>query len=100
MGRLRMPRFLLKLPSDERDELRLWMESGWGLKEARGDFVAARAGDTVSERGGGSDGFCAWRRCCSSGGLCGRCSSGKQETDADFFSSCSITAAYSRSISF
>lgn len=77
MGRPRMPRFLLKLPSDERDELRLWNERGLGLDEVRGDFVAVRAGDTVSERGGGSDDCCVERRCCSSGGLCGRCSSGK-----------------------
>lgn len=77
MGRLRMPRFLLKLPNEERDELRLCIESGVGLVEARGDFVAVRAGEMVSDRGGGSDGFCVERRCCSSGGLCGRCSSGR-----------------------
>ena len=40
MGRLRMPRFLLKLPSDDRDELRLWNERGLGLEEVRGDFAA------------------------------------------------------------
>lgn len=51
-----MPRLLLKLPKDDRDELRLCKESGVGLDDARGDLVRARAGDLVSERGGGKEG--------------------------------------------
>ena len=68
MGNPRKARFLLKLPTDEREELRLCKESGVGLLEAPGDFVSVRAGETVFERGGDTGFCCAWRRCWSSGG--------------------------------
>ena len=50
MGRFRMPRFLPKLPKDDRDEARLWIVIGEGLVCLCGEVVSVRVGDLVSVR--------------------------------------------------
>lgn len=101
MGRPRMPRFLLKLPSEVRDEARLWVdrppiEMGEGLEAFEG---RCRGGEAVVERTGGDEmrfcrgGDAGCRRCCSSGGLSGVLSWLASYTTLDDLASCSITAA-------
>ena len=55
MGRSRTLRFLLKLPNDERDGVRLWIVMGDGLVCLWGEVVKVRAGDLVPVRGTGGD---------------------------------------------
>ncbi len=84
-----MPRFLPKLPKDEREEARLWVVMGDGLIDFLGEVVRVRLGDLVPALGGGDGSPDVERRCCSSGGCC--CSSLTSMTDEDFCSSCSMT---------
>ena len=109
MGRPRMPRFLLKLPREVREEAREGVdrppiEIGEGL-EALELEKRRRGGEAVVERDGGEEirsgcvGEPGCRRCWNSGGLCGTISWVASYTTADCLASCSITAAYKRSIS-
>lgn len=100
MGNVRSPRFLPKLPKDEREDARLPVVIGDGLVCFRGELAVPRPGDLASVRSGEIGGSTAddERRCCSSGGCCACCLV-LLRVVVDFCSSCSITAAYSRSIS-
>ena len=55
IGRFLTPRFLPKLPNDDRDEFRLWSDSGVGLDDVRGDLVKLLV---VSKRGRGTLAAC------------------------------------------
>ena len=52
MGRFLIPRFLPKLPIEEREEARLTVVMGDGLVCFRGDAVTVLVGDLVSNRDG------------------------------------------------